>query len=477
MPVNPERQDLLRALPAVDRLLMALEGIGPRSVLISAIRDIVEESRERILSGAPVTAAELAFEAVRDRVFDALQRRLRPRLRPVINAAGVVVHTNLGRSLLPQEVMDHIASVSTSYANLEYDLDRGRRGERYAAVEPLLTELTGAEAALVVNNNAAAVLLCLDTLAHGREVIVSRGELVEIGGSFRVPDVMAKSGAILVEVGTTNRTHPADYENAITEATALLLKVHASNFAVVGFTASVPVRDLAAIAARHGLPVMEDLGSGSLVDFSAWGLKREPTVQEAVAAGADVVTFSGDKLLGGPQAGIIVGKKAVIDRVKKNPLTRALRVDKMTLAGLEATLRLYRDPRVAVETIPTLRMLTLAPAVIERRAQRLADAVSEAGGAHLSACLVDGDSRVGGGALPSEALPSRCVAVEVDGMGPDALAAALRTTDPPVIGRIENDRFLLDPRCVADEEIPLVAAAMAVVLAGSGSGNRGRTSS
>jgi L-seryl-tRNA(Ser) seleniumtransferase len=313
----------------------------------------------------------------------AVTKATTPNLKPVVNATGVVVHTNLGRSLLPETVVENIAVIAGRYSTLEYDLDAGKRGSRHAIVEDLLCEISGCQAAMAVNNNAGAVLLCLETFARSKEVIVSRGELVEIGGSFRVPDVMAKSGGILKEVGTTNRTHLRDYENAIGDNTALLLKVHRSNYSVIGFTAEVSLRELVELGAGHGVPVMEDLGSGTFIDFSKYGLVKEPTVQESVAAGTDIVTFSGDKLLGGPQAGIIVGKKSIVDQIKQNPLARALRLDKMTLAALESTLRLYRDEEKAVGMIPTLRMLTMKIGDIETRAANLAEDLENIGNSRL----------------------------------------------------------------------------------------------
>ena len=318
---------------------------------------------------------------------------------------------------------------------------------------------------MIVNNNAAAVLLCLDTLAMAREVIVSRGELVEIGGAFRIPDVMAKSGAILIEVGTTNRTHPRDYENAIGEQTGLLLKVHTSNYSIVGFTAAVSLPDLVSIGRRHDLPVMEDLGSGTLVDFSKYGLIKEPTVQESLAAGVDVVTFSGDKLLGGPQAGIILGGKRHIDRIKANPLTRALRIDKMTLAALEATLQLYRDEHQAVHQIPTLRMLTLPLAVIQGRAAELKSRLEGVSGGRLTVALLDLSSKAGGGSLPLLDLPSRCLGVSVNGTAANAVERWMRNNTPPIIGRIENDRFIMDPRTLQEEELDIIEKAFADMLA------------
>jgi L-seryl-tRNA(Ser) seleniumtransferase len=371
----------------------------------------------------------------------------------------VVVHTNLGRSLLATEVVENLITIASRYSNLEYDLSIGKRGSRYSCVEDLICEISGAEAAMVVNNNAGAVLLCLETIARDKEVVVSRGELVEIGGSFRVPDVMAKSGGILREVGTTNRTHLRDYENAIAPNTGLLLKVHTSNYSVVGFTAEVSLPELVDLGAAHQLPVMEDLGSGTFIDFSKYGLLKEPTVQESVTAGADVITFSGDKLLGGPQSGIIVGKKEVIDRIKKNPITRALRIDKLTLAALESTLRLYRDEEKAMRIIPTLRTIMLPLEEIQKRAQQLADALKKSGDARLHIQLIERSSKTGGGALPLMELPSLCVGVQIKGISPNALEKTMRSNDPPIIGRIEDDLFVMDPRTIRKDELSIIETA------------------
>ena len=361
--INSNQQALLRKLPGVDHLLtLAAEDVFfkniPPVVVVNSIRSVIDNNRQAILNeDSSINDNSLSDPHLIDAVKDAVQKAMTPNLRSTINATGVVVHTNLGRSLLAAEVVENLITIASRYSNLEYNLNIGKRGSRYSSVEDLICEISGAEAAMVVNNNAGAVLLCLETLARDKEVVVSRGELVEIGGSFRVPDVMAKSGGILREVGTTNRTHLRDYENAITPSTGLLLKVHTSNYSVVGFTAEVSLPELVDLGAAHQLPVMEDLGSGTFIDFSKYGLLKEPTVQESVTAGADVITFSGDKLLGGPQSGIIVGKKGVIDRIKKNPITRALRIDKLTLAALESTLRLYRDEDKAARIIPTLRMI------------------------------------------------------------------------------------------------------------------------
>jgi L-seryl-tRNA(Ser) seleniumtransferase len=470
---NEPLQDLLRRLPAVDRLIELAKAeacfeLIPHSVVVGCIRAVIDADRRRILAGGAPGEAELADRAVLERVKAAVAAAMRPRLRRLVNATGVVIHTNLGRSLLAQEAVENLAAVAGRYSNLEYDLAQGRRGSRYMAVRDLLCEITGAEDAMVVNNNAGAVLIGLETVARGRHVIVSRGDLVEIGGSFRIPDVMTKSGARLREVGTTNRTHLRDYEAAIDPDVALLLKVHWSNYAIVGFTAQVALKELVALGARHGLPVMEDLGSGTFIDFSKYGLPKEPTVQDSVASGADVVTFSGDKLLGGPQAGIIVGRAAMIERIRRNPIHRALRIDKLTLAGLETTLRLYRDEERAIAAIPTLRMLTEKAAVIEARGRELAQRLAELGDERLACGLVHRPSKAGGGALPLLELPSCCLQVRVRGMSANALEAALRRSDPPIITRIEDDACLMDLRTVQTEEIAIIAAVLSNLLQRAG---------
>ncbi len=469
--MDEHKQAMLKQLPGVDRILeYGADGHHfddlPKSVLIPAIRAAIDALRTRILNAEVLPDRScLSRNAVMTEVKARANRTMALKLKRTVNATGVVVHTNLGRSLLSPAVMENLTTISSRYSNLEFDLKAGRRGSRYSAVEEILCELSGARAAMVVNNNAAAVLLCLDTLATGREVVVSRGELVEIGGSFRIPDVMAKSGAILKEVGATNRTHPRDYENAIGEQTGLLLKAHTSNYSIVGFTAAVSLPDLVSIGRSYNLPVMEDLGSGTLVDFSKFGLIKEPTVQESLAAGVDVVTFSGDKLLGGPQAGIILGDKEQMDRIKANPLTRALRIDKMTLAALEATLQLYRDEQQAVGQIPTLRMLTLPLNVIQARAADLKSRLERVSGKRLTAELLDFSSKAGGGSLPLLDLPSRCLGVTIDGMSANTVELWMRNATPPIIGRIENDRFIMDPRTLQEEELDIIEKAFADMLA------------
>ena len=463
--ITSDQQALLRELPGVDYLMElakkepSFEGI-PQKVVDASIRSVIHARRQAILDGDPaIDKSSLSDERMMDAVKQAVNTAMTPNLRRTINATGVVVHTNLGRSLLAPEVIENLITVGSRYSNLEYNLAAGKRGSRYSSVEDLICEISGAEAAMVVNNNAGAVLLCLETIARGKEVIVSRGELVEIGGSFRVPDVMAKSGAIMKEIGTTNRTHLRDYENAINPDTGLLLKVHTSNYSVVGFTAEVALRDLMDLGSAHQLPVMEDLGSGTFIDFSKYGLLKEPTVQESVNAGTDVITFSGDKLLGGPQAGIIVGKKAAIDPIKLNPITRALRIDKLTLAALESTLRLYRDEEKAARIIPTLRMIMMPLKQIQKRARRLADGLKTLGGSRMQIRLLERSSKTGGGALPLMELPSLCVGVQVKGISPNALEKMMRYNDPPIIARIEDDMVIMDPRTIQEDEFATIETA------------------
>ena len=452
--------DARRAIPAVERLLASepfrpLLEASPRALVVRALRDELAAVREALASGgpAPEDTADAAWYAAR--VKARIARSTAPSLRPVINATGVVLHTNLGRALLAEAARAALERVASAYSNLEYELDSGERGSRYNHCAALLCELTGAEAALVVNNNAAALVLALNTLALGRDAVVSRGELVEIGDSFRISEIMERSGARLLEVGATNRTHRRDYEAAISAETGVLLKVHRSNFRISGFTSDVPLRELAQLGHAHGVPVLNDLGSGLLVDGRSFGLPAEPTPSDALRDGADLVTMSGDKLLGGPQAGIILGRRELIARLRRNPLCRALRVDKLTLAALEATLALYRDPEQARREIPTLRMLALEPEALAARAQAVADRLRQAG---VRATTLPGESAVGGGAYPEATLPTTLVALDVEAPADDVVRR-LRGATPPVVARIQDGRVVLDLRTVApEEEDPLVRA-------------------
>jgi len=459
-------QDLLRRLPAVDELLrqpVIAEAVGtfPRSLVVRAVRNVLDRIRRAILSDQSSGVSRLDEAALIQEILAEAEGLAAYTLQRVVNGTGIIVHTNLGRSLLCQEALERLQLIGSGYSNLEYDLEAGSRGSRYVHAEAILREITGAEGALVVNNNAGAVLLVLNTLAQGREVVVSRGELVEIGGSFRIPDVMTRSGARLREVGCTNRTHLEDYRAAIGPETALLLKVHASNYQISGFTAEVDLATLVALGRAHNLPVMDDLGSGCFVDLSRFGLRGEPLVQDSVRSGADVITFSGDKLLGGPQAGIILGRKEIVERIRKSPLTRALRVDKFTLAALEATLRLYRDEETAVRAIPTLRMIAIEVEILATRAQSLADRIRMAVGSGAEVAVVDGASQVGGGALPVQTLPSKLVALTSRRLSAARLEANFRGNQPPIIGRVEQERFLLDVRTLqlGDDEVIVAAAA------------------
>ncbi len=453
------KNTLLRNLPKVDRVLDDIvhsqNSSVPLSLIKSAIREEIESFREHILSGdiseLPSTSNEW------NRLFEnAIKRKNSLNLRRVINGTGIVIHTNLGRSLLGEASIAALQTAGACFTNLEFDLATGKRGSRYSLVEDIICDLTGAEAALVVNNNAAAVLLALNTLSYNKETIVSRGQLVEIGGSFRIPDVMSRSGARMIEVGATNRTHPFDYENAIHEETALLLKVHTSNFRVIGFTSEVPVPDMVSLGKKHNIPVMEDLGSGSLVDLSPWGLPKEPTVQEIVKDGVDVVTFSGDKLLGGPQAGIIVGKKDIISQIKKNPMNRALRIDKFTLASLETVLREYYNLDTALHSIPTLAMLTADPEKVRKKGQRILRRLG--GGVKCKGiiALQPTTSRVGGGAMPEYGLESWALVLTPGETGANVLEKTFRSLDVPLILRIENEKMIIDLRTILEQDIALL---------------------
>jgi len=443
--------DRLRALPSVDAVLglPALAGAlasHPRARVVEAVRCALAAARARLRAGE-----ERGFDPAD--VERALAARARGGLRPVLNATGVVLHTNLGRAPLAAEACAQVERVARGYSNLEFDLEKGERGSRFAPLVEALCQLTGAEDALVVNNCAAATLLAFTALAEGREVVVSRGELVEIGGGFRIPDVMRQSHATLVEVGTTNRTRRADYERALSERTALVAKVHRSNFALVGFTEEVSVQELAAISAPRGVPLFVDAGSGHLLPLDVPGLPREAIMRDHVEAGADLVAFSGDKLLGGPQAGILVGRRALVARLRGHPLQRAVRVDKMTVAALEATLALYRDGRD--EAVPARALLAQAPELLRRRADALRQALAAHG---MEAEVVQVEGQAGGGTLPLARIVSSACALGGDVEG---LLARLRTGDPPVVARIADGRLLLDVRCIDDADVPSLARAMA----------------
>ncbi len=457
--MDEQKKELLRGLPKIDEMLLLLEkeeGVAamPREIVKEACRGVVESLRDQILAdkghGAewrlptPEAAAAQAARSLAD--FG------RYRLRRVINATGVILHTNLGRAPLCPEALERINEVARGYSNLEYDLETGERGLRYDHVRRLLCALTGAEDGLVVNNNAAAVLLVLNSLAEGREAIVSRGELIEIGGEFRIPEVMEKSGVRLKEVGATNRTRLADYERAIGPDTGLILKVHTSNFRIIGFTEEADLLSLVALGKRHGLPVMDDLGSGCFVELDHCGLIREPTVRDALLTGVDVVTFSGDKLLGGPQAGIILGRMKLLEKIRKNPLNRALRIDKLTLAALEATLMKYLRPGEAMTDIHVLRALIEPLDSVKKRARRLAALLRRTLPGGLSVSLLDGVSMAGGGSLPTQEIPTVLIAVRISSLSAAALEEGLRRRETPIIVRVADNRVLLDPRTLDAEE-------------------------
>jgi L-seryl-tRNA(Ser) seleniumtransferase len=459
--------DPRRAIPPVERLLdsasfAALHGRYPRARVLEGLRQELARARDRATSGASEDLSDPEPYA------RAVEARLRaedvPSLRPVINATGVILHTNLGRAPLARVALEAMKEAGAGYSNLEYDLGRGERGSRYHHCAELLCTLTGAEAALVVNNNAAALVLALNTLALGRAVLVSRGELVEIGGSFRVPDILARAGARLEEVGSTNRTRVADYRNALSSEVGAILKVHRSNFRMVGFTEEVGLEELSTLAAETGIPLVQDLGSGLLMDPSRLGLEGEPTVRECLGRGADLVCFSGDKLLGGPQAGILIGRKDLVEHMRANPLCRALRVDKVTLAGLEATLRLYRDPERAVREIPALALLALPEDQLRARAESLVTKLRAAGISEAEAAPAD--SMVGGGTCPDVQIRSWSVRIASDRIGAPELSNRLRTRARPVVTRVEDDRVVLDLRTVpSDDDDALLGAVREALLA------------
>ena len=454
-----DKNQLLRALPKVDEVLRqpAVAAVElPLPVLTDLVRSRIDTLRRQVLEGAVQTLPDM--DALCGTICAAAKAAAKPSLRPVINATGITLHTNLGRACLSERAVAAAAAAARGYSTLEYDLESGERGSRYVHVEKLLCRITGAEAAMVVNNNAAAVLLILSALGKGGEVITSRGELVEIGGSFRIPEIMEQCGCSLREVGATNKTHLRDYEKAICEDARALLKVHTSNFRILGFTESVSLQDLVALGRERGLPVIEDLGSGCFFDLEKLGIHDEPTVMNSVKAGVDIISFSGDKLLGGPQAGIILCKKEWIAKLKKHPLTRAMRVDKMTLAALEATLATYLDPRQAEEEIPTIRMLAADPALLKVRAENLCALLKGRG---LACEVIPEQDQVGGGSVPTQLLPTWAVAVDPQKVTVDGLETRLRRqAETPIIGRIVKDRYLLDVRTLWEEDFCYIADAV-----------------
>ncbi|MBI5633997.1 MAG: L-seryl-tRNA(Sec) selenium transferase [Nitrospirae bacterium] len=455
----------LSALPSVDELLKGPDGSQwlasfPRTIVVQAIRDIIAERRQEILSGAQ---SDTSYASLSFGIHAKIQKLSSFSLLPVINATGIVLHTNLGRAVLSEKAVKNVIAVSRGYSNLEYDLDAGKRGKRHSHTARILRQLAGAEDALIVNNNAAAVLLSLSTIAKDREVIVSRGELVEIGGSFRVPDVMAASGATLREIGTTNKTHLYDYQKAVNEKTGLILKVHQSNYKITGFTEDVSIEQLSALGKERGIPVMYDLGSGCLIDLKPYGIHGEPSLQEIMKSGADLVTFSGDKLLGGPQGGIIVGRQDLLEKIRKNPLARAVRVDKMTIAAFEATLLDYLDPDKVLQNIPVLRMLFQSRETIKSRAKKIAAQLRRQS-VSAEIALVKDSSKAGGGSLPETEFESYAISIDPRHITVNELETRLRTGSRPIVARIKDNALLLDARTIQDQDIKelirLVSAAL-----------------
>lgn len=450
--------ELLRKLPKIDELLKEKEvqeaiDNNPRTLVVEALRDTINFFRQEILKDK---IEILEKDEVLSHAIKLVSKKNQSNLRKVINATGTVIHTNLGRSLLGEKAIENVITVAGSYNNLEYDIETGKRGSRYSHIEELIKKVTGAEAAMVVNNNAAAIMLVLDTLSKGKEAIVSRGQLVEIGGSFRVPEVMKFSGAKLVEIGTTNRTHLYDYADNITEDTGVLLKIHTSNFKIYGFTEEVPLEELVSLGNERNIPVVEDIGSGVLIDFSKYGFTYEPTVQESIRKGVDVVTFSGDKMLGGPQAGIIVGKKQYIDLMKKNQLTRALRIDKMTLAALEGTLKYYLDETEAIKNIPSLNMILCSKEEVKKKCIKLKKKLQR--DIDWFNFTIDSDySMVGGGSMPTEKIPTFVIKVTSDKFSPQELERILRTGETSIICRISNNELILDGRTLFDKDFDTIA--------------------
>lgn len=452
------QKNLFTLIPKVDDLLgrdriKELLHELPRKIVLDSIREEIEILRNSIKEkNASEDYVISQISTIENRIISRIYIKDSYKLKRVVNATGVIIHTNLGRSLLTEKVMDNVKDIAINYSNLEYEIESGTRGSRYSHIEEILAELTGAESSMVVNNNAAAVLLALNTVAKGKEVIVSRGELIEIGGAFRIPDVMEQSGATLVSVGTTNKTHLEDYENAINDNTGALLKVHTSNYRILGFTSSVDSGELSILKERYKLPLIDDLGSGVLVDLSKYGLEYEPTVQESIKKGVDIVTFSGDKLLGGPQAGIIVGKREYIEKMKKNPLTRALRIDKFVVSALEASLKYYLDEESAIKEIPTLNMITMPLDTINKKALTLMDKVNSIDNKKIDVYIVDDYSEVGGGSMPLQKLPTKCLVLSLNNLSTQAFENNLRKFHIPIITRLYRNKIYMDLRTIREDE-------------------------
>ena len=464
-------KNLYTLIPKIDEVI-SRESISeqtnfiPRKIVVDSIREEIEEIRHKIKAGVDEIELNNIISNLDEKIILNAKEKNSYNLRPVVNATGIVIHTNLGRSLIGEEVLEQVGKTSTRYSNLEYNIENGTRGSRYSHLEDVVANIVGGEAALVVNNNAAAVLLVLSTVAKNKEVIVSRGELIEIGGAFRIPEVMEQSGSKLVEIGTTNKTHLRDYENAITEETGALLKVHTSNYRIMGFTSSVEAKELNDLKQKYNIPLIEDLGSGVLIDLSKYGISYEPTVTDSINNGVDIVTFSGDKLLGGPQAGIIVGKRKYIEAMKTNPLTRAFRVDKFTIAALEATFRYYYDEELAIKNIPTLQMLTMSIEELQDKAIKLKACIEKnVSTLDFKISVEDEFSEVGGGSLPMEKLATKCLVLDPLNMSVASFERNLRTYETPVIGRVYKDRLYLDLRTIRLDDFSIITAAIEYVLA------------
>ncbi|MEB3429935.1 L-seryl-tRNA(Sec) selenium transferase [Citroniella saccharovorans] len=454
--------NLFKLIPKVDEVIekeeiKSLIKLNSRKIVVDSIREVLDDLRQEIKSGIDEDILMNNIRNINSLVEESILNKKKHHLVKLINATGIVIHTNLGRSPLAKEAVDSLTSLASSYSNLEYDLDEGKRGSRYSHLDEIVRKITGAEASMVVNNNAAAVLLILSALCSGKEVITSRGELIEIGGAFRIPDVCKESASSLIEVGTTNKTHLKDYEEAINEDTAAILKVHTSNYKIVGFTEGVDNKTLSSLKKDHDILIIEDLGSGVLVDFSKYGLSYEPTIQNSIQSGVDLVSFSGDKLLGGPQAGVIVGRKDLIDKIKTHPLTRALRVDKFTIAALEATLRLYLDENIATQRIPTLNMIIQKRDFIRKKAEKLASMIDNN---NLNVDIIDTLSEVGGGSMPGEKLESSALAINSDVYKDFEIERFLRGYEIPIITRIENEKVIIDLRTVSYDEFEIIAKAL-----------------